>query len=346
MNGTPENGIDGPSPRRTAWLRNRQPLLDQLFADSGAASWGLQRDVFAAALELSAAKRFGEESDAAQLTQYLSALHLQDLALACACAEGHAGAWDHFVSTFRPYLRSAAATILRCPPDSPAARELADSLFADLYGLSDAPNRRSLFRYFHGRSSLKTWLRAVLAQRHIDSIRASRRFTELEPSDGPATLPASRPAIRARISGAGISGAGISGDGPASTEDPHRAELVALFRRTLEVALGLLDHRDKERLRLYYAAEQTLAEIGRKLAEHESSVSRNLDRTRRELRHHVEQALRTGSSSLDGHKSGARLSDPQISLCFQYASEDASIDLDYLLPESQPAILRPPEKKP
>jgi RNA polymerase sigma-70 factor, ECF subfamily len=341
MKGTPENGIDGASPRRLGWLSSRQPLLDQLFADSGAASWGLQRDAFAAALELSATKRFGEQPDDAQFTQYLFALHLQDLALACACAENCTAAWDHFVSTFRAYLRSAAAAILRCPADSPAARELADSLFADLYGLSDAPNRRSLFRYFHGRSSLKTWLRAVLAQRHIDSIRASRRFTELEPTDGHAVLPASRPATRARITGTGI-----SSQASASPQDPHRTELVALFRRTLEVALGLLDPRDKERLRLYYAAGQTLAEISRKLGEHESSVSRNLDRTRRELRHQVEQALRKGSGSLDGHPARAGLSDAQIALCFEYAAEDASIDLDRLLPESQPTNIPLRGKKP
>ena len=338
MNSTPENGMKSPAHDRIPWLRGHKPLLHQLFADSGASSWGLQHEAFAAALELSARKRFGKEPDAAEFTQYFSTLHLQDLALACACAEGHASAWDYFVSTFRPYLRSAAAAILRCPPDSPAARELADSLFADLYGLSDAPNR-SLFRYFHGRSSLKTWLRAVLAQRHVDSIRASRRFTELDPTDGHATISAAQPAVRA-----GISGGSAPSLPSSSLEDPHRTELVALFRRTLEVALGLLDPRDKERLRLYYAAEQTLAEIGRKLGEHESSVSRNLDRTRRELRHEVEQALRKGSSSLDGH-AGAGLSDAQIVLCFQYASEDASIDLDRLLPESQPATLRPPGKK-
>jgi RNA polymerase sigma factor (sigma-70 family) len=338
MNRTPENGMDGTSGQRVPWLGAHQPFSHQLFADSGAPSWGLQHEAFAAALELSARKRFGAEPDAAQLTQYLSALHLQDLALACACAEGHANAWDYFVSNFRPYLRSAASAILRCPPDSPAARELADSLFADLYGLSDARNR-SLFRYFHGRSSLKTWLRAVLAQRHVDSIRASRRFIELEPADGHATMPAGQHAIRPAVS------RDSAASPPASLEDPHGNDLVALFRRTLEVALGLLDPRDKERLRLYYAAEQTLAEIGRKLGEHESSVSRNLDRTRRELRHEVEQALRKGSSSLTGH-AGVGLSEAQIALCFQYASEDASIDLDRLLPESQPATLRRPGRKP
>src|ERR1700737_4237055 len=309
MNRTPENGMDGVSVGRIVLLSGCQTLVNQLFAESGAAAWGVQRDLFAAALELSATKRFGEESSSANnIEGYLSTLHLQDLALACACAEGRADAWDYFVSTFRGYLRSAAGAILRCPPDSPAASELADSLFAELYGLSEGANRRSLFRYFHGRSSLKTWLRAVLAQRHIDAIRAGRRFIDLESTDGHAALPASQPATPRRASSAA-----------EPLQDPHRKDLVALFRRTLEVALGLLDTRDKERLRLYYAAEQTLAAIGRKLGEHESSVSRNLERTRRELRHQVGQALRKGSGGLDGAQAGAALSDEQITLALVYA---------------------------
>src|SRR6266851_1678624 len=326
MNGTPENGLDlrlG----RIGSLTRLQPLVDQLFAASGAAFWGLPRDLFAATLEHSARKRFGEESPGAgKIEEYLSTLHLQDLALA--------GAWDHFVAAFRGYMRSAAGAILRCPPDSPAACELADSLFADLYGLGEGANRRSLFRYFHGRSSLKTWLRAVLAQRHIDAIRANRRFTDLDGADGHATLPAAQLAAPRHKSSAGAQ----------PLRDPHRTELVTLFHRTLEVALGLLDTRDKERLRLYYAAEQTLAEIGRKLGEHESSVSRNLERTRRELRQHVEQALRKGSS-VDGASPAAALSDAQIALCFEYAAEDSPIDLDKLLPESQVAVRKTESKK-
>jgi RNA polymerase sigma-70 factor (ECF subfamily) len=340
MNRTPENGIDVTGTPRTSWLLHQQPLLLQLFTDSAAASWGLSTDVFAAALDLSAKKHFPEQPDAPRLSQYFSTLHLQDLALACACAQRHPAAWDHFVSAFRAYLRSAAAAILRCPSDSPAARELADSLFADLYGLSDAPDRQSLFRYFHGRSSLKTWLRAVLAQRHIDSIRANRRFTELESGDGQssrnlAPSPAARPAINP--------------DTSAPLPDPHRPQLVSLFLSALEVALALLDPRDKERLRLYYAAEQTLAEIGRKLGEHESSISRNLERTRRELRHQVEQVLRKPSSTLDPRGSVPGLSEAQIALCFQYAAEpmteDAPIDLERLLPQTQPAASRRPGKK-
>src|SRR5258707_7770830 len=270
MNRTPENGMDAAISGRIGWLAGCQPLVDQLFTASGAASWGLPRDLFAAALEHSARKRFGEESPGAgKIEEYLSTLHLQNLALAGACAQGRADAWDHFVAAFRGYMRSAAGAILRCPPDSPAACELADSLFADLYGLGEGANRCSLFRYFHGRSSLKTWLRAVLAQRHIDTIRASRRFTDLEGADGHGALPSAQLAAPRHISSAGTE----------PLRDPHRTELVTLFHRTLEVALGLLDPRDQERLRLYYAAEHTLAEVGRKLAEHESSVSRNLKRT-------------------------------------------------------------------
>jgi RNA polymerase sigma factor (sigma-70 family) len=289
-----------------------------------------------AALERSAQKHFaGQSAQAAALDAYLSKLHLKDLALACACADGQSRAWEYFVATFRSYLHSAAGAILRCPPDSPASCELADSLFADLYGLGEGAHRRSLFRYFQGRSSLKTWLRAVLAQRHIDSIRASRRFTELQTGDAQSEIEISQPAASHKI--------GNTGGDPL--RDPHRTELLALFRRTLEVALGLLGPRDKERLRLYYAAEKTLAEIGRHFGEHESSASRNLERIRRELRQQVEQALRNTRGAVNGAPAGAGLSDAQIALCFQYAAEDAPIDLDQLLPET-PAQGRKPENKP
>ena len=72
-------------------------------------------------------------------------------------------------------------------------RELADSLYADLFGLqSQGGERRSLFRYFHGRSSLATWLRAVLAQRHVDGIRTGRRFEPLAETEGDAGATSSR----------------------------------------------------------------------------------------------------------------------------------------------------------
>jgi RNA polymerase sigma-70 factor (ECF subfamily) len=311
-------GHSGSAPRL---LTDCQVLVDRLFAESGAHSWGLTRDRFELALETSARKHFSSSTPTPQeLEEYLGALHLNDLALACSCAQGRAEAWEHFVSTYRGYLRAAAGAILRCSATSPAACELADSLFAELYGLGEGERAdRSLFRYFHGRSSLKTWLRAILAQRHVDAIRAGRRFTDLD-GDDPSTRGASpNPAGAARLE---------------CPPDPHRQRYVALFTHAMEAALAQLDPRDRERLRLYYAQEQTLAEIGRTLSEHESSVSRNLERIRRDLRRAVEEALRKGRVAGNGASSEPGLSAEEISLCFEYASEDAPIDLDKLFPRS------------
>src|SRR5271169_4505500 len=171
---------------RTAQTLAASPAkLDWLYEQSSAARWGLSRERFAASLERSAEKRLASGNLAPEkLEEYLGSLHLEDLALATACMESCEPAWDHFVGAYRPYLRAAAAAVLRCSSASPEACELADSLFAELYGLADG-NRtdRSLFRYFHCLSSLKTWLRAVLAQRHIDAIRAGRRFESLDDDD-------------------------------------------------------------------------------------------------------------------------------------------------------------------
>jgi hypothetical protein len=68
-----------------------------------------------------------------------------------------------------------------------------------------------------------------------------------------------------------------------------------------------------------------LAEIGRQLGEHESSVSRNLERIRRELRALAEQHLRDAFS----------LSDAEILQCFEYAAEDVPIDFRQLFPDSK-----------
>jgi len=289
--------------------------LEWLYAQSTAGRWGLSRERFAAFLERSAEKLLASGNLAPEkLQEYLASLHLEDLGLAAACMENCEPAWEHFVSAYRPYLRAAAAAVLRCSSASPEACELADSLFAELYGLADGARReRSLFRYFHGRSSLKTWLRAVLAQRHIDAIRAGRRFESLEDDESKPAAHKIPPPVSVQ---------------PA---DPHRERYSALFVRALQTAIAALDARDEQRLRLYYAQGQTLAEIGRQLAEHESSVSRNLDRIRLTLRRAVEETLRNGCPAANGFAAELGLSDAQISLCFEYASADPSFDLEKLL---------------
>ena len=117
----------------------------------------------------------GVEPDARATAAYVDSLHPTDLALACACADGDPAAWEHVITHLRPSLYGAARAMTR---DETAARDLTDSMWADLYGLKggvpasgEAGTRRSLFTYFQGRSQLSTWLRAVMAQRHVDAIR-------------------------------------------------------------------------------------------------------------------------------------------------------------------------------
>jgi len=274
-------------------------LLEWLYAQSQAGRWEILRERFAAVLERSTKKALSAGTVTPQkLQEYLSALHLEDLALTTACADGNESAWEHFFATYRAYLRSAAAAILRCSAGSAEACDLADSLFSELYGLADGKgSERSLFRYFHGRSTLTTWLRA-----------------EDESGDGQPKTPLGT---------------------QLQPVDPHRDRYVASFTSALQMALERLEPQEKQRLRLYYAEEKTLAEIGRLLGEHESSVSRRLDRVRRDLRQAVEDILRQGIGAANGSAVQPGLSDAEIALCFEYSAGETPIDLDKLLPRAK-----------
>ena len=261
--------------------------------------WDLPQAAFAEALDRSAAKAFaGRSPSPAELDRYLGSLHLADLALACACSLGHEGAWDHFVSEYRPALYRAAGAI----DASGGAREVADALYAELFGLKERDGeRQSLFRYFHGRSSLSTWLRSLVAQRYVDRIRERRRHDPLPEESSPAAL-----------------------ESPPAPPDPDRPRFAAAMRGALGPAIAALAPRDRLRLGCYYAQEMTLAQIGRLTAEHEATVSRHLTRTRRIIRDEVERRLRQQHG----------FSDREISECFASVSADVGpMDLgDWLDP--------------
>ena len=112
-------------------------LVGRLYRKANAERWGVTLALFAEALERSATQaqsgRTPAESVGFDLERYLGSLHLEDLALACACAAGHDAAWEHFILEFRPALYRAADAI----DPSGGARELADSLYGELYGLKD-----------------------------------------------------------------------------------------------------------------------------------------------------------------------------------------------------------------
>lgn len=197
-------------------------------------------------------------------------MYQADLDLATACAAGDEQAWERFIREYRPILRRAAEAMA----PGGGAVDIADELFAELYGLREREGeRQSLFRYFQGRSSLSTWLRAVLAQRYVDRIRASRRMEPL-PRDE-SSVPGSARSAHAL--------------GSSNPEEP-RCRLAV--RDGLESALAGLEPRDRLRLRCYYTQELTLAAIGKMFGEHEATASRQLARVRKELREAVEARMR------------------------------------------------------
>ena len=50
-------------------------------------------------------------ADPRQLERYFESLHVEDLALACACAQGSEPAWEHFIREHRPVHRTAPGTV-------------------------------------------------------------------------------------------------------------------------------------------------------------------------------------------------------------------------------------------
>jgi len=288
------------------------------------AEWNLTAERFRDVLERSVAHRFtralaGASSethsnpqfhpsslaspDARALRAYLSSLHLADLALACACSDGNAAAWDFFMARFRPELYRAGRAIA----GESAGRELADSLYAELYGLREvAGQRKSLFDYFLARSKLTTWLHAILAQRHVDGIRRARRTEPLKEGEAGE-----------RQNSLGNSSGNSLANSAASSPDPERNRYLAILQTVLTAALDALEPRDRLRLAYYYVEGLKLAEIGRLVGEHEATVSRKLERTRREIRKHVEGALRQDK----------KMSAAQLQLCYEYAREEWPFDL-------------------
>ncbi len=112
------------------------------------------------------------------MQELYASLRVEDLALARACAAGNERAWERFLIRYREKLYDIAGYITK---ESSSARELADSLYADLYGMSAREGQRvSKLASYTGRGSLEGWLRTVMAQEHVNRYRKQRRLVSLD----------------------------------------------------------------------------------------------------------------------------------------------------------------------
>jgi len=258
-----------------------------LYERSGAAAYGVSLARFADILDEILQKYFGPASNSApasteQKADFCAGLRLEELALARACAEGNERAWEDFIGRYRRKLHSMALHITR---DAAHAAELADSLFADLYGVNARDGlRHSKLVFYTGRGSLEGWLRTVMAQEFINRYRKQKRTVSLEEQTEQGVQFAaavSEPScILDRTSE--CSSGRTSGQRLEAATDEALAELSAEDRFTLAA---------------YYLDGRTLAEIARTLGLHESSVSRRLDRLATGLRKRILAELRTQGMS-------------------------------------------------
>jgi RNA polymerase sigma-70 factor (ECF subfamily) len=253
-----------------------ESLLEELWEECGAAAWGLGRREFNAILErIGEEQNFGQAEGVAasrqQVAGFLRGLRLPDLVLARACAGGHEGAWEHFVALYQQVLIRAAIAITG---SETVGRELAQQLYAELYGLTKRDGeRRSPLDSYQGRGSLIGWLRTTLAQRHMDHYRRTRRESSLKDADERFEPPA------------------------AELEPSKPAAELAALAKAIEEALRGREAEERLMLAAYYIDERTQFEIAGMLGVHEATVSRRLRRLVDDLRKQVVKNLqRTGLS--------------------------------------------------
>lgn len=239
-------------------------LLADLHARSGCEKVGLTRESFAAILCDVGSKYATVATSETEIRAFFLSLRVEELALARACAAGSDPAWEIFFTRFREKLHLAALRIAR---EDSAARELADTLYADLYGTKLREGQRvSKLASYTGRGSLEGWLRTVLSQEYVNRYRRTKRLVSLdEESEEGVQFRAPDP-------------------DPVPTADHRLAQAT-------DEALAFLSGEERTVLSAYYLDGRTLAEIARMLGVHESTISRKLDKLAKSLRKQIVAAL-------------------------------------------------------
>ena len=232
-------------------------LLEELCEKGSCEKIGLARDSFSAILIEVGSKHVPASATDSETRSFFLSLRVDELALARACAAGNNYAWEIFLTRFREKLYQSALRIAR---EDSAARDLADTLYADLYGTSTREGQRvSKLASYTGRGSLEGWLRTVLAQEYVNRYRRTRRLVSLDEE----------------------SEDGVQFCAPEA-ESPIPAD--ARLSQATDEALASLAAEDRLVLSAYYLDGRTLAEIARMLGVHESTISRKLDKLAKSLR--------------------------------------------------------------
>jgi RNA polymerase sigma-70 factor (ECF subfamily) len=265
----------------------KESVSTELYREAGAKKFGLTQQDFIVILQEVAAKYLHADVGPSEILELLASLRVEELALARACAQGHENAWELFLSRYREKLYRAAYAIAQ---EDSAARDLADSLYADLYGTRTTDGRRiSKLNSYTGRGSLEGWLRAVLAQEYVNRYRCQHRLVSLdEQTEAGVQFQAEEP-------------------------DPAQALDVRVEEAT-DQALASLPAEDKFILAGYYLDGRTLAEIACMLGVHESTISRKLEKITSSARKSIFAGLIKRGMSFKDAKQAMEVEVSEISL--------------------------------
>ena len=263
--------------------------LEELYATSGAVSWSVPLEDFARAVWEGVSVLASRESG--EVPKLLEKIRSEELALVLGCVAGNERAWEAFSFGYRNAVYEAACVFTS---DLTMARELSDTLTSELYGFETRDGqRRSKLNYYHGRSSLKTWLRAVVYQKFVDEYR---HMVRLDPLPDDLQQAAPEKAVSA----------------------PDEEKYANLLGEAVSVTLRGLAPEEKLVLSYYYVQLLTLKQIGRITGQHEATVSRHLDGLRKKLRKKIEEYLRKIK----------KLSALDVERCLSFEARGALFQLD------------------
>jgi RNA polymerase sigma-70 factor len=150
-------------------------LFEELFVKACAIHGDLSFDFASYASHLNSIieRRLGEYATPDARSAFVSTLHTTDLYLAAACAHSSEHAWVRFSETYKRLIQYLAQA--HCPTML-AADELASSILSYLY-LPDSSGRTRIASY-DGRSSISTWLAAIIHRRAVKERRRKDNNTE------------------------------------------------------------------------------------------------------------------------------------------------------------------------
>ena len=231
------------------------------------------------------AERIGELAAAAgaDVLDHVGRIALDDLYLATACADGDGDAWAECERLHFGFIRRFAQRFL---PDA-AARDLADQAIADLW-------QRGKIGHYAARSSLRTWIGAVVAHAAINVRKAPHPVIALDPAQLRET--------------------GQRHDAQSAARDvPGDRDAARLLSDLVSRAVATLSAEDKLLLQLHYEQGLTLEQMEPVVRVSKATLSRRLKRTREYLKRALED-LAAGTHGASAESIRHRLSLDRVEL--------------------------------